>query len=178
MKAVRFAFAALIATASVSAPAALAPGARAPDFTTQGSLAGKPFAFKLSQVLKKGPVVLYFYPKAFTKGCTIEANMFAEAVPEFKKAGATVIGVSADDIATLNEFSRKECRDKFAVVSASQATIKAYDVVFDKAPNLSDRTSYVIAPNGRIIYAHSDLNPQDHVKNTLAAVQNWKLAKK
>lgn len=170
--------AALAILLAPAAQAALKPGAKAPDFTTQASLAGKPFRFTLSQALKKGPVVLYFYPKAFTKGCTIEANMFAEATADFTAAGASVVGISADDIATLNEFSRKECRDKFAVASGSAATIKAYDVVFAKSPNLSDRTSYVIAPNGRILYAHSDLNPADHVKNTLAAVREWKAKQK
>jgi len=172
--------AALIAApiAAVPAGAALAPGAKAPDFTTQASLAGKPFTFSLSQALKKGPVVLYFYPKAFTKGCTLEAHAFAEASADFQKAGATVVGISADDIETLNRFSREACRDKFAVASASLATIKAYDVVFAKSPNLSDRTSYVIAPNGRITYVHSELNYIDHVKNTLAAVQQLKAAKR
>ena len=161
-----------------AAHAALKPGTKAPDFTTQASLAGKPFRFTLSQALKKGPVVLYFYPKAFTQGCTIEANMFADATADFRAAGATVIGVSADDIRTLNDFSRKECRDKFAVAVGSPATIKAYDVVFARSPNLSDRTSYVIAPNRTVLYVHSDLNPADHVKNTLAAVRAWKAKKK
>ncbi|MBY8824746.1 peroxiredoxin [Sphingomonas colocasiae] len=174
MKTLRYAIAAASLLALTPVQAALAPGAKAPDFTTQASLAGKPFSFTLSRALKKGPVVLYFYPKAFTKGCTIEANMFAEATPDFAKAGATVIGVSADEIGVLNEFSRKECRDKFAVASATPAMIKAYDVVFAKSPNLSDRTSYVIAPNGKIIYVHSELNPADHVKNTLAAVRDWR----
>jgi peroxiredoxin Q/BCP len=174
MKMLHIAVAAASLLAIAPAQAALKPGAKAPNFTTQASLAGKPFGFTLSQALKKGPVVLYFYPKAFTKGCTIEANMFADATPDFAKAGATVIGVSADKIEVLNEFSRKECRDKFAVASATPAMIKAYDVAFAAKPELSDRTSYVIAPNGRILYVHSELNPADHVKNTLAAVQDWK----
>lgn len=163
---------------AVPADAALPVGAKAPDFTARAALAGKDYDFTLSRALKKGPVVLYFYPKAFTKGCTIEANMFAEATPEFRKAGATVVGVSADDIATLKDFSRKECRDKFAVAGVSQQVIKDYDVAFAKAPQLSDRTSYVIAPNGRVVYVHSDLNPNDHVKNTLAAVRELGIRKR
>src|SRR3978361_760732 len=103
--------------------AALAPGAVAPDFTTQATLAGKPFSFSLAAALKKGPVVLYFYPAAFTKGCTIEAHDFAEATDDFAKLGATVIGMSADGIDKLNQFSVSECRNKFAVGSATPATI-------------------------------------------------------
>jgi len=108
---------------STSAPAALAPGAAAPDFTTQGALAGKPFSFSLKQALKKGPVVLYFFPAAFTPGCTIEAHEFAEATPEFAKLGATVIGMSADGIDKLQRFSVEECRNKFAVATATPTVI-------------------------------------------------------
>lgn len=158
--------------------AALPVGAKAPAINTQASLAGKPFAFSLASALKKGPVVLYFYPAAFTQGCTIEAHEFAEAADDFRKEGATVIGISADNIETLNRFSREACRDKFAVASASSAVIKAYDVVFPKRPNLSDRTSYVIAPDGKIAYVHSELSPQNHVKNTLAAVRAWRVKHK
>jgi peroxiredoxin Q/BCP len=102
-----------------SAPlyAALKPGAQAPDFTTQATLAGKPFKFVLADALKNGPVVLYFYPAAFTPGCTVEAHEFAEATDKFKALGATVIGVSHDPIDTLNKFSVSECRNKFAVAS-------------------------------------------------------------
>jgi len=157
---------------------ALPVGAKAPAFTTQASLAGKPFSFTLAQALKKGPVVLYFFPAAFTKGCTIEAHEFAEATDDFRKEGATVIGISADNIETLNRFSREACRDKFAVASATPAIIKAYDVVLPKKPTLSDRTSYVIAPDGKVIYTHSELSPQNHVKNTMAAVRKWKAEKK
>ena len=88
--------------------AALKPGDRAPDFTTQATLAGKPFTFSLAESLKAGPVVLYFYPAAFTHGCTIEAHEFAEATDKFKALGATVIGVSHDPIDTLNKFSVSE----------------------------------------------------------------------
>src|ERR1700687_4416198 len=95
--------------------AALKPGAQAPGFTTQATLAGKPFTFSLADALKNGPVVLYFYPAAFTKGCTVEAHEFADAIEKYQVLGATVIGVSHDDIEKLNRFSVSECRRKFPV---------------------------------------------------------------
>ncbi len=158
--------------------AAIKVGAQAPDFSTQAALAGKAFDFTLSEALKKGPVVLYFYPKAFTPGCTLEAHEFAEATPEFAKLGATVIGMSADDIATLQKFSIEECRNKFAVAAASKAVIKAYDVVMPVMTDMSDRTSFVIAPDGKVIYAYSALSHKKHVANTLAAVRQWRASQK
>ena len=101
-------------------------GATAPDFTTTGALAGKEFRFSLADKLKDGPVVLYFFPKVFTEGCTIEANMFADATAEFNAAGATVIGMSGDDIDGLKKFSTSECRDKFAVARADDKIIADY----------------------------------------------------
>ena len=155
--------------------AALAPGAAAPDFTTQATLAGKPFSFSLADALKKGPVVLYFYPAAFTPGCTIEAHEFAEASDKFKALGATVIGVSHDDIDKLNKFSVSECRNKFAVASdGDQKITKAYDAVLKQKPEYANRTSYVIAPDGKIIYEYTALSPEKHVENTMAAVEKWK----
>jgi thioredoxin-dependent peroxiredoxin len=108
-----------LGAAVLAAPlyAALPLGTQAPDFTTQATLAGKPFTFSLADALKKGPVVLYFYPAAFTPGCTVEAHNFAEATDKFKAMGATVIGVSHDNIDTLNKFSVSECRNKFAVAA-------------------------------------------------------------
>jgi peroxiredoxin len=161
----------------LSAPlyAALTPGAQAPDFTTQATLAGKPFSFSLADALKTGPVVLYFYPAAFTTGCTIEAHNFAEATDKFKALGATVIGVSHDSIDTLNKFSVSECRNKFAVAAdADQKITKEYDAVLAIKPEYANRTSYVIAPNGKIIYEYTALDPDKHVENTMAAVQKWK----
>ena len=156
------------------ANAALKPGSPAPDFTTQATLSGKPFTFALADALKSGPVVLYFYPAAFTHGCTIEAHDFAEATDRFKALGATVIGVSHDSIDTLNKFSVSECRNKFAVASdAGQKISKAYDAVLFFT-SYSSRTSYVIAPTGKIIYAYSSLNPDRHVENALAAVALWR----
>ncbi|GAC1505830.1 MAG: peroxiredoxin [Steroidobacteraceae bacterium] len=164
-----------------SAPsyAALKPGVQAPDFTTQATLAGKPFKFALADALKNGPVVLYFYPAAFTPGCTVEAHEFAEATDKFKALGATVIGVSHDPIDKLNKFSVSECRNKCAVASdADQGITKAYDAVLAIKPEYANRTSYVIAPTGQIIYEYTALNPEKHVGNTLAAVEKWKAAQK
>src|SRR6202163_3912448 len=144
--------------------AALKPGAQAPDFTTEATLAGKPFKFSLADALKKGPVVLYFYPAAFTPGCTVEAHDFAEATDKFKALGATVIGVSHDSIDTLNKFSVSECRNKFAVAAdTDQSIMKAYDAVLVAKPEYANRTSYVIAPDGTIAYSYTALNPGQHV---------------
>jgi len=154
--------------------AALKIGTPAPDFTTQATLAGKPFTFSLAAALKQGPVVLYFYPAAFTPGCTVEAHEFAEATEKFKAMGATVIGVSHDPIDTLNKFSVSECRNKFAVASdADQSIMKSYDAVLAVKPEYANRTSYVIAPTGKIIYEYTAMNPDKHVANTMAAVQKW-----
>lgn len=167
-------FAIAATAASCLASAALPEGSRAPDFTTQASLAGKPFTFALADALRKGPVVLYFYPAAFTPGCTKEAHDFAEATDKFNSYGATVIGVSYDNIETLNKFSVSECRNKFAVASDSdQKIMKAYDAVLKGKPEWANRTSYVIAPGGEILYTYTDLNPDKHVGNTMAAVQKW-----
>src|SRR6185369_15459292 len=170
----RLVFSLLGAFASSLALAALPEGAKAPDFTTQASLAGKPYTFSLADALKKGPVVLYFYPAAFTPGCTIEAHDFAEATDKFKALGATVVGVSYDNIDTLNKFSVSECRSKFGVASdADQKIMKAYDAVLKGKPELADRTSYVIAPTGEILYTYTNLKPEGHVANTMAVVQKW-----
>ncbi|HET7709249.1 MAG TPA: peroxiredoxin [Sphingomicrobium sp.] len=151
--------------------AALPQGARAPDFTTTGALAGKPFRLRLKQQLRKGPVVLYFFPKAFTQGCTLEARAFSEANAAFRRAGARVIGMSADDLPTLQRFSVQECRNAFPVAIASPQIIAAYDVALKQKAGLTDRTSYVISPAGRIVMVHSDLDWSQHVAKTLAAVK-------
>ena len=160
---------------ATAAGAALSVGAKAPDFTLQASIGGKDFTFRLSDALKKGPVVLYFYPAAFTTGCTIEAHEFAEATDQFAAMGATVIGISHDGIEKLDKFSVSECRSKFAVAADPDGTvIKSFDAVLPSHPEYSNRTSYVIAPDGRIIYEYSALNPDKHVENTLAAVRRWR----
>ncbi len=170
-----------LAVAVVAAPAAfaaLAPGARAPDFTAPAALDGKEFTYKLADALKKGPVVVYFYPKAFTKGCSLEAHEFAEATDEFKSLGATVIGVSRDDMPTLDKFSTQVCQSKFPVASDKDGSIvKAYQVPLGLMP-LSNRTSFVIAPDGSITYVYSDLAAEKHVANTLAAVKALRAAPK
>ncbi|PEQ13368.1 peroxiredoxin [Novosphingobium sp. PC22D] len=163
----------------VAAHASLPVGATAPGIVAKGAKGGKDIDFDLRSALRRGPVVLYFYPKAFTQGCTLEAHAFAEATDEFARYGATVVGLSADDLPTLRKFSTEECRDKFAVAVASPATIKAYDVALERKgvpAGMTDRTSYVIAPDGKIAFVHSELDYRDHVKLTLEAVK--KLAAK
>ncbi|MDO9473991.1 MAG: peroxiredoxin [Caulobacter sp.] len=170
---------AIALSAALAAPAfaALQPGARAPDFASTAYLDGKPVPFRLSEALRKGPVVLYFFPAAFTDGCTIEAREFALASPEFKAMGATVIGVTAGNTERLAEFSKSECRDQFAVAAVSKDTIKAFDATLAIKPDLSGRTSYVIAPDGKVLFAYSNLtNPIEHITRTKAAVKAWKMA--
>ena len=160
--------------AAAASHAALKPGDAAPDFKAQASLAGNEFTFSLAEALKQGPVVLYFYPAAFTSGCTIEAHDFAEATESYRALGASVIGVSRDDIGTLKKFSVNECRNKFAVAAdRDQKIMKAYDAVLASNPEYADRISYVIAPDGRVIYAYKSLSPEKHVEYTLDAVRKW-----
>jgi len=166
--------AALICAFARPAEAALPVGAPAPDFTTQASLGGSVSTFSLHQALQKGPVVLYFYPAAFTKGCTIEAHEFADAIPQYQALGATVIGISHDDIETLNKFSVSECRSKFAVAADPDRHIMTeYDATLPLV-KYSNRVSYVIAPDGKVIYSFTSLSPDQHVQNTLQALQAWK----
>ncbi|HTD13178.1 MAG TPA: peroxiredoxin [Steroidobacteraceae bacterium] len=177
----RRSFAAALAALLVAIPvyAALPDGAKAPDFSAKATLAGKEFNFALADALKKGPVVLYFYPAAFTPGCTVEAHEFAEATPKFTALGATVIGVSHDPIEKLDRFSVSECRNKFAVASdADGGIMKAYDAVLAEHPEYANRTSYVIAPTGEIIYSYTAMEPDKHVGNTMAAVKKWQDAHK
>ena len=172
-----FLLSALMILGASPVAAALPTGSKAPDFRTMGALGGKPFRLHLAEQLRSGPVVLYFYPKAFTKGCTLEAKAFADAMPQFRAAGVRVIGMSADDLPTLKRFSTEACRNVFPVAIANQATIKAYDVsmpVVGSVGTMSNRTSYVIARDGRIVMVHSELDWKDHVAKTLAAVQALK----
>lgn len=169
----------LAALASIPAAAELPAGAQAPLFATQAAKGGKAFAFNLRTALARGPVVLYFYPKAFTKGCTLEARQFAEAADDFAAAGAMVIGMSNDDIDTLKRFSTEECRDKFAVAAATPQIVDAYEAALvrnGKDTGLTERTSYVIDRRGRIVFVHSDLDYKDHVRLALAAVKRLKRA--
>lgn len=169
--------AALLAVAALTAPAlaALSIGTKAPAFTLQATQGGNVFTFNLADALKKGPVVLYFYPAAFTKGCTIEAHEFADAIDQYQALGATVIGISHDPLDKLQKFSVSECRSKFAVAAdTNQAVMKSYDAVLTQYPQWANRTSYVIAPDGTIIYTYTNLDPSLHVQNTLTALKAWK----
>ncbi len=165
-----------LAALSIALPAnaALKVGDKAPDFTTTGAVGGKEFKLHLAQQLKKGPVVLYFFPKAFTSGCTAEAHAFSESIRSFKKAGAQVVGMSADNLKTLHDFSVKECRSAFPVATATPATQRAYDVAWAAHPGITTRTSYVIDKSGTIVMVHDDLDFSQHVAKTLAAVQDLK----
>lgn len=165
----------LAAALTAPALAALSVGAAAPPFTAPASLGGKEFTFDLKSALKNGPVVLYFYPAAFTTGCTIEAHTFADAMGKFKALHATVIGVSHDTIGTLDKFSVSACRSKFPVAADPTLTVaKSYDAVLPQNPTYANRTSYVIAPNGKILATLTDLShPQQHVANALAVLKNY-----
>lgn len=165
--------------AAAPAFASLPVGSKAPLFTAEATLGGKVYSFSLADALKKGPVVLYFYPAAFTKGCTIEAHDFAAAIGKYQALDATVIGVSHDQVAVLQKFSVSECRSKFPVAADTDHKImRAYDAVLPQNSEYANRTSYVIVPDGTIIYTYTNLNPDQHVANTLAALRNWKAAHK
>jgi peroxiredoxin Q/BCP len=171
----KFVFAIAAATLVASpALAALKVGDKAPDFSTVGAVGGKEFKIHLANQLKKGPVVLYFFPKAFTSGCTAEAHAFSESIGQFKKAGAQVIGMSGDDLKTLHDFSAKECRSAFPVATATPVIQKEYDVAWAAHPGITTRTSYVIGRNGKIVMVHDDLDFSQHVAKTLAAVKALK----
>ena len=166
--------AAALALTGNPALAALDIGERAPDFTAPASLAGQVVEFSLAEALKKGPVVVYFFPAAFSSGCSIEAHNFAEAIDEYNKLGATVIGVSGDDIETQKRFSATECRGKFAVASdASKSIMKSYDAVMTLMPDYANRISYVIGTDGTVVYQYTSLNPDKHVSKTLDALRDW-----
>ncbi len=159
---------------ALPAIAALDVGDKAPDFSAPASLGGKDFRFSLAEALKQGPVVLYFYPAAFTSGCTVEAHNFAAAIDDYKALKATVIGVSADSIDTLHKFSVSECRGKFAVAADPEMRIaRSYDAVLLWKSGWASRTSYVITPDGRIAYAYTAMSPDKHVENTLGALRAW-----
>jgi len=182
-----------VATSFLAAPAfaAMKQGDRAPNFTAEASLAGKDFSFSLKDALKKGPVVVYFYPSAYTGGCDIEAHTFATQKDKFDAAGATIIGVSADSIQRLDTFSSDPnyCAGKFPVASDAGGKIAAsYGLTMQAAQSgLKDvrgvaidhgfipRTTFVIGRDGKIITVLSSeadhLNPADHVKRSLTIVQ-------
>ena len=173
---------------SAQALAALSVGTAAPTFKTQASLAGKEFTYDLTKALKKGPVVVYFYPGAFTGGCNIQAHTFAQDMDKFHSAGATVIGVSLDKIETLNAFSSdpQYCAGKLPVASDADGSIaKNYDLkVMDGRPGMKDsrgidldhkfaeRTTFVITKDGKIAATVGGVSPAENVEKTLAIVQD------
>ncbi len=168
--------AALASLSFSAAQAALPVGAAAPDFAADAAVGGQAFRFKLAEALKQGPVVLYFYPKAFTSGCTVEAHQFAEATDKFKALGATVVGMSNDDIATLKKFSVEACRSKFAVAAdVGGKVIKDYDVALKLLPGtMADRVSYLIGTDGKVAAVHASMNPDGHIDAMLKAIQALK----
>ncbi|HEX3467923.1 MAG TPA: peroxiredoxin [Candidatus Elarobacter sp.] len=170
---------ALIAVAVVAAVAGvgvrrvlahLDHGATAPAFTLQAARGGDVETVDLKGALAKGPVVLYFFPKSFTTGCTIEAHLFSEHIADFAKLGAQVIGVSGDDIQTQKKFSTEACRSAFLVASDPGLKVaKEYDAALTSS--FANRTSYVIAQDGTIASSYTSLDPDKHVENMLAALK-------
>ena len=170
--------AACAAAALLAGPAfaTLAVGKMAPDFTTDASLAGNPYKFHLNEALKKGPVVLYFFPAAFTQGCTIEAHEFADKADEFAKEGATLIGVTSGNIDRVAEFSKSECRNKFPVAADPGLVIAGqYDAKLAMKAGYSDRTTFVITPDHKIALAYNNLmDPTSHIAKAMEAVKAWR----
>ena len=159
---------------SLSARAALDIGEPAPDFTAEAALGGSVFRYSLGESLRKGPVVVYFFPAAYSEGCSVEAHYFAEAIGEFNALGATVVGVSGDDIDTLAKFSVQACQNRFPVASdEKQSVMKSFDAVMQTRPEYANRVSYLVAPDGTIVYHYMSLNPTKHVEKTLAALKSW-----
>jgi len=188
----KVALAGLVLSAALAQPAlaALKEGDKAPDFTAPASLAGKEFNFALKNALKKGPVVVYFYPAAFTGGCNLQAHAFSESSDKFAAAGASIIGVSLDKIATLNQFSAdpQYCAGKIPVASDADGKIaKSYDLQVREAKpgakntrgdeidhGFAERTTFVVTPNGTVAATISNLSPADNVAKALEAVQQVK----
>lgn len=178
----------LLSVAALPAMAALRPGEPAPRFTAPATRAGKEFTFSLARALRKGPVVVYFYPSAYTGGCDLEAHTFAQDSKEFAAAGATIIGVSLDSIERLKTFSADPhyCAGKFATASdASGAISKSYEVEVHQGPaglkdvrgveighGFADRTTFVIARGGRIVTVISKVSPTEHVAQALQVVRH------
>jgi peroxiredoxin len=163
---------------SLPASAALDIGESAPPFIAPAALGGTVYSFSLAESLKKGPVVLYFFPAAYSEGCSIEAHLFADATEDFKALNASVIGVSGDDIETLAKFSVQVCQSKFPVASDKTQTImKSFDAVMQTRPEYANRVSYVIAPDGKVVFQYMSLNPNKHVEKTLDAVRSWSNSK-
>jgi peroxiredoxin len=150
--------------------AALKVGDPAPDFKRAAAMNGQTDSFSLKAALKEGPVVVYFYPKAFTGGCSLEAHQFSEAIDKFKAKHVTVVGVSTDDVGTLKRFSAQTCQGKFEVVSDLNGDVaKSYDAKMD-GMNMANRISYLVGQDGRIAFVHADGDASTHVPALLKAV--------
>lgn len=180
---------AIIGTSFVSALsfAALQPGDTAPNFDARASLAGKPFEYSLGAALQDGPVVVYFYPSAYTKGCNIQAHEFSVNMEKFETAGASVIGVSLDSIERLNDFSAdpEYCAGKLAVASDESGEIaRSFDLeVRDEREGATDtrgieighgfaeRVTFIVLPNGKIAETIGGMSPFENVQKSLEAVQ-------
>lgn len=190
----KFLLGCLLTTAfTLPAAAALKEGDAAPDFQTQASLAGKAFNYSLKDALKTGPVVVYFYPSAYTGGCNIQAHTFAVNTEKFAAAGATIIGVSLDSIERLNDFSAdpEYCAGKVAVASDKDGSIaKAYDLVVKEAAagkkdsrgvdidhGFAERTTFIVTPEGKIVATIGGIKPAENVEKALEAVQQLAAAK-
>jgi peroxiredoxin len=177
----------LLLSATAVAHAALAPGAKAPDFTAQASLAGKAFEYSLKSELAKGPVVVYFYPSAYTGGCNLQAHTFAVNYDKFKAAGASIIGVSLDSIDRLNQFSAdpEYCAGKVAVASDADGKIaRSYDLKVGDAKQgakdtrgveighgFAERTTFVVTPDGKINATVGGVSPVENVNKALEIVE-------
>ena len=153
-----------------SAAAALAVGVSAPDFSAPGAQGETITTVNLSELLRKGPVVLYFFPSAFTE--TGESREFAENIDRFRAAGASVVGMSRDSLDTLARLSTEQCAGKFPMASASESIVNAFDV--NDGAMFNTRTTYVIASSGRIVFVHDEDDHRDHVERALAFVQGMK----
>ena len=180
----------MVSVIAIPVRAALKRGDKAPDFSAKASLAGKEFAFSLSEARKKGPVVVYFYPSAFTGGCNLQAHTFAVKHGEFAAAGATIVGVSLDSIARLNDFSAdpQYCAGKIAVASDADGRIaRAYDLAVREATagrkdtrgadidhGFAERTTFIVTPDGRIAATIGGMSPEANVDKALQAVQSLK----
>lgn len=162
----------VVVSLSMSAHAMLAIGASPPSFKLPAAQAGKGIQVSSSALLKKGPVVVYFYPAAFTPGCSIEAKLFAESMPAFEKLGASVVGISGDTIDTLKRFSVSHCQGRFPVASDVGLTVaKQYQAAGAYSGSYASRVSYVIGQNGKVLSQLNDSGPAEHIRQSLATVQ-------
>jgi peroxiredoxin len=160
----------LAASAANPALAALSPGASAPEFSAPGARDGKVVKVELAELLKQGPVVIYFFPSAFTDSA--ETEDFVSNYDRFRAAGASVVGVSRDSVETLQRFSAEEGGGKFPMASANESLVNAFDV--NDGAMFNTRTTYVVAPSGKIVFVHDDNEYRNHVKRALAFVEGMK----